>query len=166
MSSPQAADQALPAEFPVRVLMRREPVQDNPWVDHRWSAVGITTGDPDGVRQTSSMEIENALEVLFCGHRVAVYRDECESYYHNLVAPEPQCYVLTRNDESGVPEPFQISLSFDEANAYLETDDVDVHPVPMPPELYRWVEAFVLANYVPEPRKKRKRADWHQEGRQ
>jgi hypothetical protein len=61
-----------------------------------------------------------------------------------------------------VPRPFLVSLSFDEANAYLETDDVDVFPVAMPPELYRWIEAFVLAHYVPEPRRKRKRDDWRE----
>ena len=33
------------------------------------------------------------------------------------------------------------------------------------PELYRWTEAYVLARYVPEPRRKRKRTDWRKTGR-
>jgi hypothetical protein len=36
----------------------------------------------------------------------------------------------------------------------------DVFSVPMPAEIYRWVENFVLQHYVPERRKKRKREDW------
>ena len=52
-----------------------------------------------------------------------------------------------------------MTLCFDEANAYAEGDE-DVHNVPMPPELMKWLEAFVIAHYVPEKRKKRKRREW------
>jgi len=160
MPSQQLSDPSPPEEFPVRILMRRQPVEGNRWIDHRWAALGIIAGDPNGEAEVKIVERDGSREVLFSGHRVALYRDECESYYHNIVAPEPQCYVLSRNDENGTPLPFLVSLSFDEANAYLETDDVDVHPVPMPPELYRWIESYVLTHYVPERRRKRKLEDW------
>ena len=55
-----------------------------------------------------------------------------------------------------------LTLSFDEAHAYLEGDE-NLYTVPMPPEIYRWVEAYVLAHYVPEKRTKRKRRDWHRD---
>ena len=38
--------------------------------------------------------------------------------------------------------------------------DEGVYSVPLPPELYRFVEHFVLEHYVLEKRKKRKREDW------
>jgi hypothetical protein len=50
-------------------------------------------------------------------------------------------------------------MSFDEAHAYVEGDD-EIYDVDIPPELYVWVEAYVLINYVAEKRKKRKRVDW------
>ncbi len=162
MPLPQDSFEPLPHVFPVRILMRCQPVRDNPWIDHRWTAVGVTAGDPGGGERTGGQSVERGgeREVLFSGNQVALHRDECESYYHNLVAPEPQCYVIARADEKGAPQPFLVSLSFDEANAYMETDDVEVYPVAMSPELYRWTEAFVLANFVPETRRKRKRDDW------
>ena len=52
-----------------------------------------------------------------------------------------------------------VSLSFDEAHAYLEGDDT-VYAVDIPPELYRWTESFVLTHYCPQQMKKRKRRDW------
>jgi hypothetical protein len=64
------------------------------------------------------------------------------------------------NDEA--PVPFLVSLSFDEAHAYLEGEE-QVYDVDVPAELYRWTEAFVLKHYVPEKRRKRQRKDWRQE---
>ena len=53
-------------------------------------------------------------------------------------------------------------MSFDEAHAYLEGDD-EVYAVDVPAELYKWTEAYVIANYFPEKKKKRKLRDWSAE---
>ena len=42
--------------------------------------------------------------------------------------------------------------------------EAELFVVEVAPELYRWVEAFVLAHYVPEKRRKRKRANWSEDG--
>jgi hypothetical protein len=162
MPTPDEVAATLPDRFPVTVLMARRELRDHPWIDHRWEAVGVTTGTRDDTVDSpvTVMETEVSREVLYGGYWVQLHRDECESYYHNLRAPDPRCYVLTRPGEDDEPAPFLVSLSFDEANAYAEGEDVEVFPVAMPPELYRWTEAFVLAHYVPQPRKKRKRDDW------
>ena len=67
-------------------------------------------------------------------------------------------------DYDDPPDPFIVTLSFDEAHAYLEGED-DIFDVDVPPELYRWVEAFVLVNYAPEKRVKRKRKNWKEQER-
>lgn len=54
-------------------------------------------------------------------------------------------------------------MSSDEANAHLECED-EVFVVDVPPELYRWTEAFVLMHYTAEKRKKRKRDNWKEQG--
>lgn len=169
MPSIEDIKKELPSRWPANVLMARRPVADNRWIDHRWEAVGIVLGE--GMAQGADpgrtvLRRDGVQEVLHKGFSVELHKDECESYYHNLQAPRPCCYVLTRPGEAdGVPEPFLISVSFDEANAYQETDDVDAFPVDMPPELYRWMEAFVLSHYAPEPRRKRKRSNWRESGR-
>ena len=81
------------------------------------------------------------------------------------MAPKPQLYVVARVHEgSGRVEPFHVSASFDEGNAYMEGED-EVFSVAMPPEIAVWVERFVITHYVPEQRKKRKRRNWHEESR-
>lgn len=152
----------LPDHFPVAVIMERIPVTGSLWIDHRWQAAGVVVdGQPEeAVRPAGDGA---AQRVLHHGFRVRLFVDECESYYHNLVSPTPRCYVIASLDEAQTPVPRRISLSFDEAHAYLEGED-ELYSVEMPPELYRWMEAFVLAHYVPRKRTKRKLRDWRGKG--
>jgi len=155
-----------PVSFPVSVIMQCTPVTGNRWIDTRWEAVGVTVGrygnhGEDGPQLVH--ESGQTRRILYPGFELLLHQDECESYYHNLVAPNPCCYVVVRADDEGVPVPALVSLSFDEAHAYLEADE-DVFPVDLAPELYRWMEAFVLSHYVPQKRIKRKREDWKRSG--
>ena len=152
----------LPTHFPVAVLMQRVPSLISTWSDYQWNAVGITVA-PAPMDETDEPQLVyqqgDTRQYLYHGFDLTLYLDECESYYHNLVSPTPRCYIVTRLDENDVPVPFQVSMSFDEAHAYQECDE-EVFAVDIPPELYRWVESYVLANYVATKRKKRKRQDW------
>lgn len=154
--------QSLPDDFAVVVLMQRQPSVVSRWSDYQWQAVGVMAIAKDvndsEIPRTVHDEGE-VMQVLYSGFNVQLYADECESYYFNLISPSPQCYVIARDDDDNVPIPFLVSMSFDEAQAYIETDD-QVFVVDVPPELYRWTEAFVLQHYSPEKRKKRKRDDW------
>ena len=55
-----------------------------------------------------------------------------------------------------------VSLSFDEAHAYLEGDE-QVYAVEIPPELYQWAEAFILTHYVATKKIKRKLKNWKEQ---
>ncbi len=153
---------SLPVSMSVAVIMERRE-SNNVWLDEVWTAIGVT-GDArwDAADQLDVRVIneqKGMQQVLYPGFNITLYADECESYYHNLVSPDPGCYVITRNSDEGVPIPYIVSLSFDEANAYLECEG-EAFTVPMPAELYRWTEEFVLQHYMPEKRVKRKRKDW------
>lgn len=154
--------QNLPTDFPVVVLMQRQPSVVSRWSDYQWQAIGVMaitddTND-DGYPRTVRDEVD-VMQVLYGRFTVQLFIDECESYYFNLISPTPQCYVIARFDDNDVPVPFLVSMSFDEAHAYIEGDE-EVFVVDVPPELYRWTEAFVLQHYSPQKRKKRKRDDW------
>lgn len=153
---------SLPDAFPVVVLMQRQPSKVSRWSDYQWQAVGvmaIASETSDGESPRIVRNEGDVMQVLYGGFTVQLFIDECESYYFNLVSPTPQCYVIAHIDDDGVPVPFLVSMSFDEAQAYIEGDE-EVFVVDVPPELYRWTEAFVLEHYSPQKRKKRKRDDW------
>ncbi len=158
----------LPSSFPVSVIMESRP-SSSQWVDLVWDAVGLVAlSNPDnGSSEQGEVKLIERGEIkqfIYSGMKIQLHLDECESYYHNLMSPEPGCFIVAREEdedgnETDVPIPFLVSLSFDEAHAYLEGDDI-VYSVAIPPELYRWAEAYILENYVAEKRIKRKRKDW------
>ena len=104
-------------------------------------------------------------------HKVTLYKDACERYWHALIGEKPLIYVVCREDEDdleldGSDEivqpglcPVIVTIDYDEATACAETDAL-VLSTAIPPELYRYMESFVLQHYKPQPFKKRKRRNW------
>jgi hypothetical protein len=154
--------ESLPHSFSVSLIMQQSPSQ-NPWIDTQWDAIGILAENRERAEQKPAVElIQEQADVrryLHHGFTLRLHEDECESYYHNLLAPSPRCYVIASMTDDGSPQPLLLTLSFDEAHAYLEGED-NLYTVPIPPEIYQWTEAFVLAHYIPVKRTKRKRQDW------
>jgi hypothetical protein len=146
-------------------MMKRRPAPPKPWLCDSWQFTGVVVNSQlepassgDAILVRSSPEGD---DYLWGGLSVRLHRDETESYYYNLVSERPSLYVISASDDQGVPKPFLVSACFDEANAYNEAGQY-VDAVPMPPELYQWIEHYVLTHYIPEPRIKRKRRDWNE----
>jgi hypothetical protein len=164
----------LPSSFDVSVIMESRP-SSHLWADESWNAIGVVAMSEPGQNSGKNREIKlieqgDIKQFIYSGMKIRLHLDECESYYHNLMSPEPGCFIIASEEdadgnETNVPIPFLVSLSFDEAHAYLE-GDATVYSVPIPPELYRWAEAYILENYAPEKRTKRKRTDWKIEQQQ
>lgn len=154
----------LPDEFEVAVIFEKRPSRTTPWRDHVWAAAGVVAaagGDPDHGPQRIRADGEQE-QYLWPGFRLRLHRDEAESYYHNISSESPGLFIVCRFDEGERPEPFLVTAAYDEAGAYMEADET-AYRVPMPPEIYRWVETYVLTHYEPQERKKRKRHDWKEE---
>jgi hypothetical protein len=164
-SSPMSADTTAdtPEGFPVAVLVAREALRDNPWQSERWRVVGLVAGQAAaGPAGRSVVRADaDATQFLDTGLTLALYRDEVESYYHNLMSPVPSVFVVCQPEDSGALRTIHVTPSHDAAEAYMQGDG-QVFPVAMPPEVYRWVEAYVLEHYVPEQRQKRKREAWNE----
>ena len=154
-------DQALPDQMSLGVVMCRKK-SSHPWADYSYSAIGVVAVEHDHdnpVRQI--YKDDEVTHFLFSGLLLRLHVDECESYYHNLMSPEPGCFIVASEpeDSSGMPEPYLVSLSFDEVHAYLEGDE-QIFSVEIPRKLYQWAEAYILTHYVAVKKKKRKLKDW------
>jgi len=101
------------------------------------------------------------------GFQVTLYKDACERYWHALIGDKPQVYVVCRDTEEEEEgecniRPVIVTIDYDEATACAETDEL-VLSGPIPAELYRYMESFVLEHYQPKEFKKRKRRKWSED---
>lgn len=154
-------DKALPDKLAISVIMEKRP-SNHAWADFAYQAIGVVTSNQLQENQTKKIYQQDGVErYLFSGLSLRLYIDECESYYHNLMSPQPGCYIVAGEPESldEMPEPYLVSLSFDEVHAYLEGDE-QVYAVEIPPGLYQWAEAFILTHYVATKKTKRKLKNW------
>ncbi|HUV21933.1 MAG TPA: DUF3305 domain-containing protein [Gammaproteobacteria bacterium] len=156
-------DQALPASLAIAVVMEKQP-STHPWADFRYDAIGVVVRGDDTESSVSCIYQDGEKEhFLVSGLTLRLHLDECESYYHNLMSPEPGCFIVASQPDNSddMPLPYLVSLSFDEVHAYLEGDE-QIYSVPIPQQLYQWAEAFVLQNYVAIKKTKRKLKNWHE----
>ena len=151
--------------FPVSVLLERRYRQRGRWPVNEWRVLGVVANGGGVQEQRRSVRVDAESEqVLWSGLRLELHKDSAESYWYNLTAEAPSVLVVCRCDDEVSSElrPFLVLLDADEAGAYLEGDD-SVFSVPMPPEIYQWLERYVVENYVPQAKKKRRRVDWSAE---
>lgn len=156
-------DRELPNRMAVAVVMEKKP-STHPWADYAYDALGVVVkGDIEEADITRVYQDGEVEHFLCTGLGVQLHVDECESYYHNMMSPEPGCFIVaeTPEDPSEMPEPYLVSLSFDEVHSYLEGDE-QIYSVPIPPELYKWAEAYVLTHYVAIKKTKRKLKNWRE----
>ena len=157
-----------PDAHPVSVLVERRVGQEGRWPRTEWRVVGVVAGGDGaagGQVQRTPVRVERDCEqVLWSGFRVELHRDSAESYWYNLTAKAPSIFVVCRcdNEATGELRPFLVLVDADEAGAYLEGDD-SVFSLPLPPKIHQWLEHYVVENYVPQAKKKRKRLDWANE---
>jgi len=154
-------DQALPDSLAIAVVMEKTP-SSHAWADFGYDALGVVVQDDSAQASISRIYQDGDTEhFLVSGLNLRLHLDECESYYHNLMSPEPGCFIVASQPEEAdeMPVPYLVSLSFDEAHAYLEGDE-QIYSVEIPAQLYQWAEAYVLTHYVAIKKTKRKLKNW------
>jgi hypothetical protein len=152
--------------FPVSVIVERRPANDAaPWARPQWGVVGVVAGEQLSAGEEGPVLVhshDGCDQFLHKGYAVRLYRDSAESYWYNLVGRSPSLFVVCRENDDGDLEPFLVTANYDEAGAYMEADGI-VHSTPVPPEIYQWLERYVVENFQPAERKKRKREKWFEE---
>ena len=142
--------------------MQRAQVRQGPWSVPSWSATSVVAGEHlvgTGAGCTVIHEDEDDAQFLWSGLTLELYRDQAEAYWYNLTSDSPSLFVICHESPEGEVTPFQVTADRDSASVVLESDD-QVFAVPVPPEIYQHLEQFVVNNYVPQERKKRKRKNW------
>jgi hypothetical protein len=149
----------------VAVIMQRTQVRRGRWSVPSWRAVSVVAGDHlvgKGAGQTPIYEDDDDAQFLWSGFSLDLYRDQAEEYWYNLTGDSPSLFVICHESPNGELTPFRVAADQDAASGCLESDD-QAFAVPIPPEIYRRLERFVVENYVPKKPKKRRRKNWSPE---
>ncbi len=164
-------DLATRLSFPATVLLEKRAVKRQFWQSHSWYLDTVAIGDGvTGVCEAGELAYrQDAGDVYrWSGFQVTFYKDACERYWHALISDEPKIYVVCRDayeaEHAHDIDPISVTVDYDEALAFAETDDL-VLTTRIPPELYQYMERFVLSHYRPVPFKKRKRKNWSKDGK-
>ena len=155
--------------LPVTVLMERHVIARRFWSLPSWRLSGVVAGEGvvhEAAAGRKLRDLEGGGELWsWSGYAVTLYKDACERYWHALVGDKPLVYVVCRDAEQGgsgeaAPlRPLVVTVDYDEATSFAETDEL-VLSAPIPGDLYRYMEAFVLEHYRPVKKERRKRRDW------
>ena len=154
------------ASLPLAVIMARRMVDRGRWRVPSWRVAGVVAGAAVAdvsVRGTTIRTDGDEEQLLWGGLRLDLYRDAAASYWANLTGTQPSLFVLCSDDGSGTLVPNMVTADQDEASSAVEVDD-RVFSSPIPPEVYQYLEAFVVEHHVPEEKHKRKRSDWSAPG--
>lgn len=162
--------------IPVTVLLEQRLISRAFWSVPSWYlhtvAVGenVSVGEADSQARLADDRVavgatDKGELFAWSGFEVKLYKDACERYWHALIGDNPLVYVICSDDGDGEGggaqqlKPVSVSVDYDDASAAAETD-VPVLSTPIPGELYRHMERFVVTHYKPQEFKKRKRRNW------
>lgn len=141
--------------FPIAIIMRRRRLA-HPWATDLWEAEGVIQDrSPPHPRGECIVAGEDASQYLFGGFALELFLDEAEGYFLNVSAPEPKVFIMWRVEEV-IAMPTLVTVSYVEAARWLDAGE-NVDGVPMPPQIFAWLGAYVERCYQPEPKKVRKR---------
>lgn len=159
-ADPQSTSSRL--SIPVAVVLERTIDDSKKWVLPNWALVKVISGK-DLKHNDQKVIIHEDIGLqrsLHGGLRLDLFKDGGEGYWYNLLSSDPYLFVVCEGQPNDMEiRPYYVTVNHDEANGYLETDDL-VLSSPMPVGLRDLLEHYVVEHYHPEQRKKRKRKDW------
>ncbi len=155
-------------EFIVSIILEKQEKTIKSWSSIQWELAAILP-DNDGPNSLTGpitlRESRQVSQYMWKGLKIRLFVDAAEGYWYNLLSDVPYAFVVCEVDsidDEEVPVPILITVSQDEAGAHLETDSL-VLSGPLPAELRDETERFVVNNFVPQTKRKRKRRDWYKE---
>ena len=164
MSGESTARKSL--RIPVSVVLERRIARVGPWSQVQWEAVAAVAGEEvvsERGAATLVHEDDECRRYLWPGLVVELFPDGCESYWYNLLSERPSLFVVCfeggrgrRRRDRADPGHRDRKPGRGECASGVRRSGL---LVPMPEKIVEWVERYVVENYEPEVKKKRKRED-------
>lgn len=156
-------DQARSERLRVGVVLERRPLAHR-WASESWRVVEVL---PDGavvapLPPWSLMSEDGSRQRYYAGDlELELFRSDTEGYRDNLTSARPTLWIVLRR---GGPQGMMLhaaTVDPREVETHSDAGDDLIEPVPLPPEVGAWVQAFVARHHVERPfwKRRRDRAD-------
>jgi hypothetical protein len=145
------------AQITVGVVVERRKAASQ-WIDFTWQPVTVLPGQPETAPWTVLSTEGDTVSFYAGSATISLYRGETGQYRDNLASGTPKVWVALR--PTGVEPPYDlIAVTADPAEGEGLTQGMDdvVEPVPMPPMIVEFIDAFIAEHHVERPFYKRKR---------
>lgn len=143
--------------LPVSVIVGREAALPE---GEQWRVQGVVIGQRFASEEIRCLRMRSGPEgdlYMWMGYQLRLRKASVEDYAYNVNSPTPTVFVVAKQDDEEGLRPLHVTVSLDEAQnldaTNLRNVDELVSRVAMPPEVFRWLERFVLDHYVPRKRK-------------
>lgn len=161
MTAPQAL-------MPLGIVLRRRPGVTR-WLRWSWQAVDVLPGA--GPAAWTELRREgDVVDYHAATVPLELYRTDTEGYAETLAGAVPSVAVVyepARGD--GRPRVLRATVSAYQAQDELDSGELVVDPVPLPPGLLAWIDDFLHEHHAPEPfikrRRDRTRVDLKEDGK-
>ena len=132
---------------PLCVVLSRKQ-SDSPWTDWFWEPVAVVLDAPPGVHGKVLKEGEGWTHYFLECDPLELHRKDAPAYRECLAAGKDASLWVVLEEEDGLEEemPYRVHLvtaSPYEAQDYLDSGELMVEAVPMPPLLRAFIEDYV-----------------------
>ncbi len=144
----------------VGVLVTRRPATGE-WGGEIWKPEAVLVEAPP-LPPFTRLRAADGVELFYAGAaELRLFPGETSHYRDNFTSERPNLWVAFRPDQDGGGEIVGVTADPYEGEAYADTIGDAVEPVPMPPAIQEWIEAFFAAHHVERTffKRRRDRAD-------
>jgi hypothetical protein len=130
--------------------------QPSAWEDWRFGVADVVIDDGAfGTEPRLLRDDGRCARIIYPALTVTLHPDEGEGYYLNLTSGTPSWFVMWRvhHEDGSRAWPELVTLSYNEAGRLLDAEE-RVNPVPVPPAVRDWLQAYADAHYRPEPKRR------------
>lgn len=152
--------------IPLGAVLARREISRSGWALVHWDGVAVLAGERFAAGHARRQLLhtgEEGAQYLWDGLRLELFRDAAETYWFNLTGGKPSLFIICSEEEGGELLPIAVTADHDQSTSAVEAD-YKVFAVPIPPEVLPQIEEFVMTHFKPEPKRKRRRENWSDEG--
>lgn len=141
----------------VGVVVERRRI-DNPWVEARWSVIGLVPVLPGRPAWSVLRHTPERTDYYAGAAEVTLHPTEAANYRDNLAGSPPSLYVILRRcpEEPGWLL-LEVTADPGEVDAHSDAGDDLIEALPLPPDIAAWMQDFVARHLVERPFYKRQR---------